>query len=172
MKHCTASGKDFTAIDLYGENFSPLLTAEELDGFYIGKATDPLVLKYQDILMRTDSLIFLFPIWFNEYPAIFKGFYDRVCMGNFAFGYAPNGVFPKLTHIKRALVVTTSHAPTQVLRTVQGDMIERQVIGHMLKTIGVSESKWLNLDGTPKVDEQQLDVFTSSIKAEIDSFLR
>lgn len=169
LEHCMKACIDYTSIDLYKDGFSPILTKEELDGFYNGVATDPLVQKYQDILMKTENLVLVFPIWFNEYPAIFKGFYDRVCQGKFAFEYIPGGVLPKLTHIKRALVVTTSHAPTEVLREVQGNMIERQVIGHMLKTIGVAESKWLNLGGIQEANEEQLKEFTSSLKAEIQS---
>lgn len=169
LEHCRDIGIDYTAIDLYEDGFSPLLTKEELDGFYNGVANDPLVQKYQDILMKTEKLILVFPIWFNEYPAIFKGFYDRVCQGKFAFEYIPGGVLPKLTHIKRSLVVTTSHAPTDVLKEVQGDMIERQVIGHMLKIIGVAESKWLNLGGIQNTSEEQLRGFTSSLKAEIQN---
>lgn len=164
------TGTDYTAIDLYKDKFSPLLTADELDGFYNGIATDPQVKRYQEVLMKTDKLILVFPIWFNEYPAIFKGFFDRVFQGKFAFEYVPGGVLPKLTHIKQALVVTTSHAPTEVLRDVQGDMIQRQVIGHMLKTTGVADSKWLNLGGIQSTNEEQLMDFISILKKEIRSF--
>lgn len=167
LNHCQEAGIDYTAIDLYMDGFSPLLTADELDGFYNGVATDPLVKKYQDILMQTEKLIFVFPIWFNEYPAIFKGFYDRVCQGTFAFDYIPGGVRPKLTHIKRSLVVTTSHAPTEVLVQVQGDMIENQVINHMLKTIGVEENKWVNFGGVQSSTPEKLDEFIGSLKQEI-----
>jgi len=170
LEHYQETGIPYTAIDLYKDSFSPLLTAEELDGFYNGVATDPLVKKYQDILMGTEKLIFVFPIWFNEYPAIFKGFYDRVCLGKFAFEYIPGGVLPKLTHIKRAMVVTTSHAPTEILQQRQGNMIENQVIGHMLETIGVSESKWLNLGGIQQPNEDQLKDFTPKLKAALQVF--
>lgn len=170
LDHLRESGVDHTIIDLYKDGFSPVLTLEELDGFYNGIATDPQVKEYQSILMRTEKLIFVFPVWFNEYPAIFKGFFDRVCQGKFAFEYIPGGVKPKLTHIKRALVVTTSHAPTEVLRNVQGDMIERQMIGHMLKTMGVAENKWLNLGGIQSVDEEQLKEFIILLKEELEKF--
>jgi NAD(P)H dehydrogenase (quinone) len=168
LNHCQEAGIDFTSIDLYKEGFSPLLTADELDGFYNGIATDPLVKKYQDILMKTEKLILVFPVWFNEYPAIFKGFYDRVCQGKFAFEYIPGGVLPKLTHIKRALVVTTSHASTEILQQRQGNMIENQVIGHMLETIGVGESKWINYGGVQNTEDKNLDDFIgNSLKDEV-----
>lgn len=170
LKYYKEAGISYTSIDLYEDGFSPLLTAEELDGFYNGTATDPLVKKYQDILLQTKKLIFVFPIWFNEYPAIFKGFYDRVCLGKFAFEYIPGGVLPKFTHIKRALVVTTSHAPTEVLQQKQGNMIENQVINHMLKTVGVEDSKWINFGGVMKPDEEQTNGFISALNVELQNF--
>ncbi|MCR1975433.1 NAD(P)H-dependent oxidoreductase [Clostridium sporogenes] len=169
LKHCQEAGFEYTAIDLYKDGFSPLLTEEELDAFYNGVAIDPLVKKYQDILMKTKKLILVFPVWFNEYPAIFKGFYDRVCQGNFAFDYIPGGVRPKLTHIERSLVVTSSHAPTEVLKQVQGNMIENQVINHMLKTIGVEESKWINFGGVQTANPEKLNEFIDSLKPEIQN---
>lgn len=169
LDHCQEAGIPYTSIDLYGDKFSPLLTAEELDGFYNGVAIDPQVIEYQNILMKTDKLIFVFPIWFNEYPAIFKGFYDRVFLGKFAFEYIPGGVLPKLSHIKSALVVTTSHAPTEVLKKVQGNLIENQVINHMLKTIGVENNKWVNFGGALNTNPENLNEFMASLKKEIQS---
>lgn len=156
LDHYQKAGIEYTAIDLYKDGFSPLLTEKELDGFYNGVTDDPQIKKYQDILTKTEKLILVFPIWFNEYPAIFKGFYDRVCQGKFAFEYIPGGVKPKLTNIKRALVVTTSHASTEILRERQGNMIENQVIGHLLETIGVGESKWINFGGIQKPNDEEL----------------
>jgi putative NADPH-quinone reductase len=166
-KCCEESGKSFTSIDLYKDGFSPLLTAEELDGFYNGIAMDPLVKKYQDILMKTEKLILIFPIWWNEYPAIFKGFFERVCLSKFAFDYVPGGVQPKLIHIKSALIVTTSHAPTEVLKQRQGNMIERQVIHHMLEGIGINKNKWVNFGGVMEAGKEKQAEFIRSLKQEI-----
>ncbi len=167
-KYCDDVGQNYTSIDLYKDEFSPVLTAKELDGFYNGISIDPLVKKYQDILMKTEKLIIIFPIWWNEYPAIFKGFFERVCLGKFAFEYVPGGVASKLTHIKSSLVVTTSHAPTEVIKKFQGNMIENQVINHMLKGIGISENKWINFGNIPESSEEQKVGFIASLKQEIE----
>ena len=162
-QRCMDSGRDHTAIDLYRDGFSPVLTAEELDHFYSGIAFDPLVKRYQEILLKTERLVALFPIWFNEYPAILKGFFERVCLGKFAFDYTDGGIAPRLTNIQSALVVTTSHAPTEVLRQYSGNIIENQFIGHMLKGIGVSSNEWLNLGGVKEATRQQQQAFISSV---------
>lgn len=166
-EYCKEESLDYTSIDLYQDGFSPVLTAQELDSFYNGIAFDPLVKKYQDILMKTEKLILVFPIWWNEYPAIFKGFFERVCLGKFAFEYIPGGVLPKLTHIKSSLIVTTSHAPTQVLKQFSGNLIENQVINHMLKGVGVEKNKWVNFEGVLEAGSEQQEEFIASLKQEI-----
>ena len=161
---CKSKSEVYTVIDLCQDDFSPVLTEEELDGFYNGVAVDPLVKQYQDTLMKTDKLIVLFPIWWNECPAILKGFFERVCLGNFAFEYVQGGVRPKMKHIKSSLTVTTSHAPTEVLKNVQGNMVERQVIGHMLKGIGIEQNTWLNFGGTKERDIKEDVEFMDNVK--------
>ena len=164
---CKELGVDYTVIDLYKDGFSPVLTAEELDLFYKGVALDPLVKQYQDILLKTDKLISIFPIWYNECPAIYKGFFERVCLGNFAFEYTPDGVRPKLTNIKKALILTTSNAPMDVLKQFQGNMIENQVINHMMKGMGVQDNKWLDFGGMQEADDEQKNTFLHSLMQEI-----
>lgn len=165
--HCQKTQQAFQTIDLYADGFSPVLTAAELPHFFKGESQDPLVKKYQKMLQHTDQLVVIFPIWFNEYPAIFKGFFDRVCQGTFAFDYTPHGVQPKLNNIQSALIVTTSHAPRKVLETVQGDVINRQVIGHMMKTLGVPHSQWLDCEGMLAATDAQKQAFIAQVLAQI-----
>ena len=43
-------GEKYQLIDLYADGFNPAYTKEELALFNQGKALDPLVLRYQEIL--------------------------------------------------------------------------------------------------------------------------
>jgi NAD(P)H dehydrogenase (quinone) len=49
-----------------------------------GKTTDKLVLNYQEMLQETSELIFIFPIWWYDIPAIVKGFVDKVMLKRFS----------------------------------------------------------------------------------------
>ena len=66
-------GEKYQLIDLYADGFNPAYTKEELALFNQGKALDPLVLHYQELLKTTNRLIFIFPIWWADMPAIVKG---------------------------------------------------------------------------------------------------
>ena len=59
----TKDNKAYEVIDLQKDNFNANLTEAELAVFNKGEALDPLVHKYQDILKKTDEIIFIFPIY-------------------------------------------------------------------------------------------------------------
>ena len=42
--------------------------------------SDKRHLKYQKHLKESDEIILVFPLWFNNVPAILKGFFDKVLL--------------------------------------------------------------------------------------------
>ena len=77
--------ESYTIIDLHKDNFDPVMREEDLKLYSEGKFNDPLVGKYQEILKKSDGLVFIFPIWWSTMPAILKGFLDKVFLLNFAY---------------------------------------------------------------------------------------
>lgn len=156
-----AKGEAYRLIDLYADGFNPAYTKEELALFNQGKALDPLVLRYQEMLQQTDRLIFIFPIWWADLPAIVKGFEDKVFLKTLAYDATPTGVKGRLTHIKEAVAISTSTAPTWYLKWVSGNGIGRAMLGHTIKGIGVQKRKWLNFgnidNSTPATRQAFLD---------------
>lgn len=134
----------YRLIDLYADGFNPAYTKEELALFSQGKALDPLVLKYQALLKETSRLIFIFPIWWGEMPAIVKGFEDKVFLKMLAYRPTKTGTKGCLTHIREALVITTSTTPTFYLKYFCGNGVEKVMIKYTLKGIGVGRGKWIN----------------------------
>jgi putative NADPH-quinone reductase len=151
-EHLRTSNQPYNLIDLHKDGFNPVMTADERESFFAstGESTDPLVKKYQRILRETDHLVFVFPIWFNEQPAIVKGFFERTFLPGFGYAYTANGTAPLLTHIKRLTVLTASGAPTEMLVSVFDNMIENQFIRHIVQTMvgpmpGDDAIAWINL---------------------------
>jgi putative NADPH-quinone reductase len=168
MEHLRAGNQPYNVINLHQEGFNPVMTAEERKSFFAcaGKSGDPLVRKYQEMLRNTDHLVFVFPIWFNEQPAIVKGFFERVCLPGFGYAYTETGTAPLLTHIKRLTVITASGAPTEMLSTVFDNMIERQFIRHIVQTmlgpLTGDAVAWINIG--PALPEG-LDAHIAAVKA-------
>jgi putative NADPH-quinone reductase len=152
VKHLKAVNQPYNLIDLYRDDFQPAMTAEERKIFFSGngESADALVQKYQKALKEADHLVFMFPLWFYDEPAILKGFFERVCIPNFAYAYTANGTTPLLTHIQKVTVLTTSGAPTKLYSTLSGDWVEKHFIGRIVRNFvgAVAESDatvWLNL---------------------------
>lgn len=135
---------NYHVIDLYEDKFNPVYSKEELALFNQGQALDPLVLDYQKQLKNTQRLIFIFPIWWADVPAIVKGFMDKVFLKTLAYDETKTGLTGKLTNIRETLIISTSTAPTFYLKWFCGNVIEKAMIKHTLKGIGVGRGKWLN----------------------------
>jgi putative NADPH-quinone reductase len=167
-EHLRASNQQYNLINLHQDGFNPVMTADERKSFFssTGESSDPLVKKYQQILRKTDHMVFVFPIWFNEQPAIVKGFFERTCLPGFGYAYTANGTAPLLTHIKRLTVLTTSGAPTEMLVSVFDNMIENQFIRHIAQTMlgpmtDDGAVAWINLG---PASPEGLDAHISQIK--------
>ena len=162
-----SKGEAYKLIDLYADGFNPAYTKEELALFNQGKALDPLVRHYQEILKKTDRLIFIFPIWWADMPAIVKGFEDKVFLKTLAYNPTPTGIKGCLTQIREAVIITTSTAPTWYLKFFCGNVIGKTMIGHTLKGIGVGSGRWINFGGMDKSTAQARQSFLDKLSGKL-----
>jgi putative NADPH-quinone reductase len=116
-------------LDLYGENFDPRLTAEERRGYFAAPYDSSAVASYVARLRSAEKLVFVFPQWWFDVPAILKGFFDRVLVPGAAFDHGASGagLIPRLTYIEAIWVVSTTGSPWWVTRLYMGDPVRRQV---------------------------------------------
>lgn len=157
------SDERINVIDLYKDKFEPEYSSEELKLFNVGKTTDPLVRKYQNYLMDSDKIIFIFPIWWNDMPAIVKGFIDKVFKMSFAYVDTKRGVKGLLTNIKKATILTTSKSPTWYLRFFAGNAIKTVFIKGTLKQIGITNVTWTNFDNVKQRNESECNKYINNI---------
>lgn len=91
--------------DLYKINFNPVLSASDLSKMKSGETPDDIKVE-QDIVAKADLISVIYPLWWASFPAILKGYIDRVFTNGFAFRYSPEGVVGLLTE-KRVVLHTT-----------------------------------------------------------------
>ena len=73
---------------------------------------EPDLLKIQQDIQDADHLVFVYPTWWGTYPALLKGFIDRVFLPNFAFKYRDNSIlWDKLLKGKSARLIVTMDTP-------------------------------------------------------------
>jgi putative NADPH-quinone reductase len=93
--------------DLYAEGFQPVLTEAERRGYHETGANASGVADYVRRLRAAEALVLVFPVWNFGYPAILKGFFDRVFLPGVSFRLEDGRVRPALTNIRRLAAVTT-----------------------------------------------------------------
>jgi NAD(P)H dehydrogenase (quinone) len=104
----TAGGHEVDACNLYEEGFDAALSREERINYedVPGNLTAS-VKPYVDRLLATEAIVFVHPVWNYGYPAILKGFFDRIYLPGVSFRLENGGVAPNLTNIKKVAYVTT-----------------------------------------------------------------
>lgn len=85
--------------DLYTLDFNPILSWSELQAAQ--QKITPSEVKYEQQLIREAELITLiYPLWWMGFPAILKGYLDRILSHGFAYK-TENGVSVGLLHGKK-----------------------------------------------------------------------
>ena len=103
----TQRGWEVDDCDLNAEGFQPVLTETERRNYHDEPANIEPVRQYVERLRAAEALILSFPVWNFGYPAIMKGFFDRVFLPGVSFKLVDGKVTPNLTHIRKLAAVTT-----------------------------------------------------------------
>ena len=108
----TARGHEVDALNLYAEDFQAAMSREERLAYHeVPGNLTPTVKPYVDRLMAAEALVFVHPVWNYGYPAILKGYFDRIFLPGVSFVLDGGGdrgkLLPNLTHIKKVAFVTT-----------------------------------------------------------------
>jgi len=162
-ENLTAQNRPYTVLDLYADDFNPVFSKEELSYYSEGRALDPLVQTYQEKITEAQDLVFIFPIWWNDVPAIVKGFFDKVMLKNFAFSDGGAHIEGMLTHIKTAKVITTSEEKTAFIRESTGNAIEQVLINATFAHIGIKNAEWINRDQISQVSDEERQQFLATL---------
>ena len=122
-----ASGHVVDLFDLYAENFDPRLSKAERGGYFDQPYDTSAVADIVARLKAADGLILVFPQWWFNFPAILKGFFDRVFAPGVAFSHDAAGgrIVPQLTHIRLLYALTTTGSPWWLVRLYMGDPVRR-----------------------------------------------
>ncbi len=147
-------GENITLIDLYKDGFDPVMSEQDLALYSKGKSTDKLVERYNQILDQTSKIIFIFPIWWYDMPAILRGFFDKVMLKNSAYTSDNEGLHG-LRKINETLILTTSSTSTDNLVNLFGDPVNGTIINGTFRAVGFYHAKWSNLGGADKITDAE-----------------
>ena len=89
--------------DLYAASFNPVLSARDLAAVARGKLAKDIKVE-QAAIRRADVLTFISPLWWSGFPAMLKGYLDRVFCAGFAYVIKGEDYLPGLSGKKGAII--------------------------------------------------------------------
>jgi len=113
-------GHTVDAIDLYKEGFDPVMSHDERAAYQDTSENRKPVEDHVERLLAAEALVLVYPVWNYGYPAILKGWFDRVFLPGVSFGLVNGKVRPTLHNIRKILVVT-SYGGSRVRAFLMGD---------------------------------------------------
>jgi NAD(P)H dehydrogenase (quinone) len=94
--------------DLNVEGFDPVMSRQERIDYHDKTVNRAPVAPYVERLLAAEALVLVFPVWNYGFPAILKGFVDKVFLPGVSFELAPDGSYtPTLHNIGRLAAVCT-----------------------------------------------------------------
>lgn len=155
-------GSQVKVKDLYGMDFNPCLGEEDFKAFRRGDIPADIQ-EEQDDISWADHLVFIAPIWWINFPAILKGYFDRVFSAGFAYKVTSQG-FVGLLNRKKVLVITTSGADrAQAEKYGMLDVLKATIAG-IFTTCGFSSCEHINLYAVPSVYDQEREEMLVEVK--------
>lgn len=161
-------------LNLYEQEFEPCLQKEERQSYYKqsfdGQKLEEEIAQLKD----TELLVLVFPTWWFGFPAILKGWFDRVWAPGVAFDHATDlsAIRPRLDKLKQVIAISTIGSPWWV-----DWLIMRRPVRRILKSalIGVcapqSKFQMLTLYKAEKQTEPQIRKFEARIQSAIKTAL-
>jgi NAD(P)H dehydrogenase (quinone) len=155
--------------DLYAEGFNPVLSAEERRAYLNTDINCAPVQGYVDRVRAADAMVLVFPVWNFGYPAILKGFFDRVFLPGVSFKLENGKVQGCLTNIRKLAAVTT-YGATPMRAFLAGDpprkLIKRAVWG----VTKPDKVRYLALHDMNRVTQAQRTTFLTKVQSEMAAF--
>ena len=163
-------GHDVIIENLYETNFDPTLSVAERELYYKPHYDSSKILHEVTKLKKADALVLVFPTWWFGFPAILKGWFDRVWAPSIAYDHANNygPIKPRLNNLKKTIVVTTLGAPWWVDYFILWRPVKRTIRFALLGACARrSRLKYLSFYKCEEVNAKRLTRFKSKIDSEL-----
>ncbi|MDP3546039.1 MAG: NAD(P)H-dependent oxidoreductase [Phreatobacter sp.] len=125
------AGHEVDVIDLYQDGFDPVMSEVERLNYHDTAINRQPVENYVERLLKAQALVLVYPVWNYGFPAILKGWFDRVFLPGVSFGLVDGKVRPTLHNIEKILVVT-SYGGSRFRSWLMGDP-PRKIANRMLR---------------------------------------
>ena len=155
--------------DLYAERFDPVLSAGERRAYHDTEGNTAPVAEHVARLRAAQALVICFPVWNFGYPAILKGYFDRVFLPGVSFRLEGGRVLPNLTHIRRLAAVTT-YGGTWARALLAGDPPRNVVKRALWHVTRPDKLRYLALYDMNRASAARRQAFRQKVRREMEMF--
>jgi NAD(P)H dehydrogenase (quinone) len=146
--------------DLYAKDFKSNM---DLDQYERETSGNPLavvpddIAKEQDKIQKSDVLVFVYPVWWSDCPAILKGWFDRVWTYGYAYFYDKDDQRKSLVKPKKAIVLCSAgHTNDDLELTGIARSMKCIMIQDRLNNVGICDVKMEIFGGTMNATKEYL----------------
>lgn len=145
----------YKLIDLYSENYNPVLNLDELNGnLSIETKT------HQQLISDATNIVFIFPVWWFRAPAIMEGFIDKTFVPGFAYRFkqiiGKYGIPIPLLKEKKVLAFISHGAPALPVKILYVNAVKyRFLLGFLSFCFNLFKCKIVQLWSVPFINEKQ-----------------
>ncbi|NYE95147.1 NAD(P)H dehydrogenase (quinone) [Psychromicrobium silvestre] len=157
------SGRTYEVADLYRENFNPVFPAGDYIQFDGGEMPQH-IRQEQARVERADAIAIISPLWWLGFPAMLKGWFDRVWSCGWAYEFAndPDGSLLPLRPYR--ILFTTGGSAGSFARNGYAEALDSLIRVGVLGWCGVSESSLVLLHDTG-IDTSTTDAHLDFVRA-------
>lgn len=170
VERLRAKGHEVDDCDLYAEDFEPRLSRAERMNYHGQRTPDEAAAPHVERLLKADALVLSFPVWNYGYPAILKGYFDRIFLPEVSFRIIAGKARPSLHNIRKLATVTT-YGGSRFRAMLMGDPPRRIVTRMLRATIkpGAPVSYQAHYSMNLSTDETRK-AFMAKVAARMDAF--
>lgn len=115
-----ACGHSVDNCDLNLERFNPVMSAQDRIDYHSYPTNIANVQRYVDRLLQADAIVIVTPIWNFGFPAILKGYFDKVWAPGVVFDLAEGDIRYTLDRLKTVVTIAT-YGATPLRAFLAGD---------------------------------------------------
>lgn len=164
------AGHEVDACNLYEEGFDPVLSAHDRRIYHDYPQNTDMLKPYVERLKQAEGLVICTPVWNFGFPAMLKGYFDRVWLPGVSFALQDGRLTPTLRHIRKLGAVLT-YGATPMRAFLVGDppkkLIKRVIRGQI--KIGAPMKFLAHYDMNNATDDTRA-AFLDKVKTEMRRF--
>lgn len=165
-----AAGHHVDVLDLYACGFRAAMSVDERIAYETDEPIlDEQVAEHAALLLRAETIVFVYPTWWSGLPAVLKGWLERVMVPGVGFTFCERTgrVRPSLQRIRRIVGISTYGSPRLAVALVNDN--GRRIITRALRMScgGRTRTRWLGLYGMDNATAADRTVFLARIEQQM-----